>query len=132
MAEFGLPTPTPMRCTGNLEENWKTFKEDYEDYAAATELSKKDAKTQAGRLKVLMGTPCKSKLKGLKLSAEKMADPKEIIAALDAEFIKTKHNVLFDRYQFYMAVQQQHESVEQFVDRLRQLAANCKFDKEDS
>ena len=102
MAEFQLPCPPPMICKGNTEENWKAFKDAYTDYAIATELDKKNAVVQAATLKRLMGPNCKKILTGLKLSEAKMADAKEIIKALDDNFI-VKHNVLYDRYCFYTA-----------------------------
>ena len=105
----------------NTEEQWKIFKDVYEDYATATELGKKDAKIQAATLKMLVGRECKKTLKILKLSTAKMQDPKEIIQALDDNFV-VNHNVLYEHNKFYKAKQQQHETVEQFLDRLRHLA----------
>ena len=60
-----------------------------------------------------------------------MGDVKEIIKALDDNFI-VKHNVLYDRNQFYSAAQQQHETIKQFLDRLRHLALTCKFAQEEN
>ena len=72
-----------MKCTGDTKKHWKIFKDAYTDYAIATELEKKSAKVQAATLKTLMGRDCKKILLNLKLSAEKLNDPKEIIKALD-------------------------------------------------
>ena len=79
-----------------------------------------------GRDCKIMGRDCKKILKGLKLPDDKMADVKEILKALDDNFI-VHHNVLYERNLFYAAAQQPHENVEQFLDRLRHLALTCKF-----
>ena len=57
-----------------------------------------------------MGLDCKKILTGLKLSDDKMGNVKEIIKAADDNFI-VKHNVLYERNQFYSAAQQQHEII---------------------
>ena len=107
----------------------------------AMELNKKDntvqvatLKTLMGQayrkilkgLKTLMGQAYRKILKGLKLSDEKTKDPKEILQALQDTFVVTR-NVLYDRYRFYTAKQQPQENVEQFLDRLRHLASDAKF-----
>ena len=119
-----------MYCKGNMEVNWTEFKDNYNDYVIASELDKKSEEVQAATLKTLMGPQWKKILTGLKLSDDKLKDPKEITAALEAVFV-VKHNVLYDRSLFYSAVQQQHDTVDQFVDRLRHLATNSKFKEEE-
>ena len=115
-----------MICKGDTELNWKNFKEAYDDYMIATELNKKDKEIQVATLKTLMGQDCRKILTGLKLSEEKIKDPKEILKALQDNFV-VKRNVLYDRYKFYYAQQSQNENVEQYLDRLRHLAAEAKF-----
>ena len=44
-----------------------------------------------------------------------------------AEYFSPKKNVDFEIFQFHQAVQTPDETVEQFVTRLRGLAANCEF-----
>ena len=115
-----LPAPSPMDCEGNTEEHWKAFKKAFEDFSTARELGKKDNKEQVATLKTLMGLDCKKAekiLTELKLPDEKMGDVKEIIKTLDDNFI-VNLNVLYDENQFYLAAQQQHEPIEQFLDRL--------------
>jgi len=125
-----LPNPDQMRCKGNLDANWKFFKESYQDFAKAIELDKKDKSIQASTLKTLMGKDCKLKLRNLKLEEAKMDDPDQIIAALDGLFLQ-KHNIIFERYQFYGAQQQPNEGIELYVDRLRYLITSCEFNDEE-
>ena len=91
------------------------------------EIGKKDAKIQVATLKTLLGQDCRKILTGLKLSEEKMADPKEkLLMALEDKFV-VKHNCLYDRFNFYEAFQEPHEKGDPYLDRLRYLASTCNF-----
>ena len=59
MANCQLPPPDAMVCTGNVAANWKVFKEAYNDFATATELTAKDDEIQAATLKTVMGKECR-------------------------------------------------------------------------
>ena len=121
-----LPTPKQMNVSKNTEIGWKEFKESFKDYSIATELDKKDPTVQAATLKTLIGPDCKRILINLNLKDDEIKDPTQILAALDGQFLK-KTNVIFERYNFYQANQQQNENVEQFLDRIRHLAKTCGF-----
>ncbi|XP_033095250.1 uncharacterized protein K02A2.6-like [Anneissia japonica] len=74
-----------------------------------------------------MGAECRKVLRNLNLTEEDSKDPDKILQALDDQFLK-QNNILFERYKFYNAVQQQNESIEQYVDRLRYLVRTCKLE----
>lgn len=59
MANYHLPVPEPMQCTGDVATNWSSFKEAYIDYAMATELHKKEKPIQVATLKTVMGKECR-------------------------------------------------------------------------
>ena len=59
MANCQLPPPNPIVCPGNLSENWKAFKEAFNDFAIATQLTDKDEPIQATTLKTVMGKECR-------------------------------------------------------------------------
>ena len=61
MVNCQLPPPDPMVCAGNLSENWKAFKEAFNDFATATQLTDKDEPIQAATLKTVMGKECRQK-----------------------------------------------------------------------
>ena len=115
-----------MSCTGNLESNWKAFKESWCDYRVATELDKKSPAIQVATLRAVMGKECKERLMSLALADDDAKDPDVIITKLTKHFAPAR-NVLYDRYMFHTANQQQNETVDQFVVRLRKLAEPCKF-----
>lgn len=53
--------PTPLKLTGNLNDNFKIFKQEVEVYFLATETHEKPKEVQVARLLNLLGT------EGLKL-----------------------------------------------------------------
>ena len=127
MATYQIPAPDPMNCTGqDLSNNWKIFREAYEDYVIATDLVKKSEQVQVATLKSVMGTECKKILKRLQLTEDELKKPEVILDKLEEYFVPVR-NVLYERYVFHNSVQQTHETVDQFVIKLRQLAEPCKF-----
>ena len=126
MATYQLPPPDPMVCTGDVAMNWKVFKEAYEDYATATELTTKEETIQAATLKTVMGKECRQILSRLELSEGDKKKPSKILEKLQAYFAPTR-NILYERYLFHTAEQQVNETADQYMIRLRQLAEPCKF-----
>ena len=126
MATYQIPAPERMNCNGDISTNWKTFREAYHDYLIATGLDQKDKKIQIATLKSLMGTECKKILKRLQLSTEDMKDPKISLDKLEDHFLPER-NILYERYLFHNMEQQAHETIDQFVIKLCQLAEPCKF-----
>jgi len=126
MANCQLPPPDAMICMGNVATNWRIFKEAYNDFATATELTGKDAAIQAATLKTVMGKECREILTRLELSDVDKKKPDKILEKLE-EYFAPARNVLYERYLFHSAQQQQNETVDQYIIRLQHLASNCKF-----
>ena len=126
MATYQIPAPEHVDCNGDVPTNWKIFREAYEDYLIATGLDKKDKAIQVATLKSLMGTECKKILKRLQLSADEMKEPEIILGKLEAYFVPER-NILYERHIFHNTEQQAHETIDQFVIKLRQLVEPCKF-----
>ena len=123
MATYEIPTPEQTNCCGDLPTNWKMFREAYEDCLVATGLDKKDKKIQVATLKTLMGTECKKILKRLQLTEADMEDPQTILDALQEHFVPVR-NIL---YIFHNTEQQAHETIDQYLIKLRRLAEPCQF-----
>ena len=96
MANCQLPPPDAMVCTGNTAENWRVFKEAYNDFATATELTGKAESIQAAKLKIVMGKVCRQILSRLDIS-DTDKKPEKILEKLEEYFAPTQ-NVLYERY----------------------------------
>lgn len=73
MAVYQIPPPTLMNCSsGDLGNNWQLFREAYEDYALATELTEKDKMIQVATLKSVMGLDCKKVLNNIMIKLQSL------------------------------------------------------------
>ena len=61
------------------------------------------------------------------LAPEDQSDPEKILTALGNHFMPKKH-LLLERVKFGFANQAEHETIEQYVVRLCQLAESCEFE----
>ena len=73
-----------------------------------------------------MGKDCLQVFNNLELSVEQKSSVKACLDALEAYF-KPKRNVVYERYVFNSSSQQQEESTDEYVNRLRKYAASCNF-----
>lgn len=122
-----IPAPAQMKLGGDWSANWDIFREEYNDYALATGLVDKQAGVQAATLRSLMGAECRHVYKhNLNLSQAEQANAGAILDALEAYF-KPAKNVIYERYVFGCCKQDEGESIDSFVTRLREKAASCEY-----
>ena len=117
-----------MNVKDDVSTNWKLFRQAWEYYVTATELNKKSKEVQAGALCSVMGLECVKVMNSLTaLAPEDKSDPEKILTALGNHFMPQKH-LLFERVKFGFANQTEHETIDQYVVRLRQLSESCEFE----
>ncbi|BES89755.1 unnamed protein product [Nesidiocoris tenuis] len=100
-----IPLPAKLELKGDVAANWEFFKEEWKDYEIASDLEKQP---QAKR------------------TADKLGSLAEIISALDGCF-KPKVNVIYERFVFGTAFQEENETIDAYVSRLRTLASTCGY-----
>jgi hypothetical protein len=125
MATYQIPTPDGMRVTGNVAQNWATFKESYLDFAKATKLDQEGDSVQVSALKAIMGAECKRVLNQV-MTTEQQTTATAVIQGLETHFQPTR-NVLYERFEFFKADQTPNETLDQYLVRLRHLASTCGF-----
>ena len=96
--------PQPMVCKGDLATNWEFFRQQYEDYEVATELSKQATPVRLASLRSLMGKDCLQIFRNLSLSPAQQESVTSYLYALEAYF-KPQRNVVYERYVFNTCVQ---------------------------
>ena len=117
-----------MVVKDDVSTNWKLFRQSWQYYVTATELNKKWKEVQAGALCSVMGMECVKVMNSLTtLTVDDKKDPEKILSALGDHFMPQKH-LLFERVKFGFANQAEHETIDQYVVRLRQLAESCGFE----
>ena len=58
MPIYQIPPPQPMNVKDDESTNWKMFRQAWQYYSTATELTKKPKEVQAGALCSVMGMDC--------------------------------------------------------------------------
>ena len=115
-----------MVCNGNLVANWEFFRQQWEDYEVATGLDKQTSKIRLASLRSVMGKDCLQTFLNLDISVEDRNNVEVCMTALE-NYFKPQRNVVYERYVFNSCEQNQGESVDSYVTRLRKFASSCKF-----
>lgn len=122
-----LPLPEPINLTsGNVIENIALFEECWSNYEIATGLDKKDQKIRVATLLQAIGLDCFKAYKDLPLTEEDKATTDGILKGL-AKNLAPNVNVIYERYVFNTSKQEEDESVDQFIRRLRRLIEKCNY-----
>ena len=116
-----IPPPSQMNMKGNLADNWKYFKKSWKNYVFATGLDKKDKAIVLATLYTVLGKEANEIAENLEVTDP--ADPDSLLDALSSYFEPQK-NTIFERYLFNSTVQEESETIDQFLNRLRKLAAH--------
>lgn len=117
----------PMNMNGDWSANWDLFRAEFENYALVTGLAEKTREVQAATLRSVMGSECRHVYRhNLNLTEEQQRDIKTILDALEAYF-KPARNVIYERYVFSCCKQEEGESIDNFVTRLREKATTCDY-----
>ena len=82
-----IPPPGEMKLTGDLANNWKEFRLEFEDYMQPMGLNEKGKDVQAATLRRVMGSECRHLYKhNVEPSAEQAKDPTVILDAFGGAF----------------------------------------------
>ncbi|KAG8174307.1 hypothetical protein JTE90_010933 [Oedothorax gibbosus] len=127
-----MKSPSSMRLEGNVAENWAKFKQRFTFYLEATEKTSKPDKTKVALLLGIMGEDCIEIYNNFKLSDEDSQKFDTVIDRFDKHFAPSTNTVIA-RYKFFNCRQQPSESIDSFINNLKTLAKDCKFeDQEES
>jgi hypothetical protein len=123
-----LPPPVKMNFDDQhaIASNWRMFRKEWEDYEVASELKDRDEKIRVATLRIIMGRDCAAILDNLDLTAAQTKKVTSILDALQLNF-EPLRNVIYERSVFYSSKQSVGESIAQYVNKLRRLAASCEF-----
>ena len=123
---YNIPLPSKMELKGDQAANWNFFKEEWADYEIASGLDNEADRKRVATFKVALGRETRQILANLKLPGEKTKKVSDIISELDFWFTP-KLNVIYERFLFGTAVQEENEPVDGYISRLRKLASTCEY-----
>jgi len=115
--------PANLKLTGNLNDNFKIFKQEVEVYFMATETNSKSQEVQVARLLNLLGPD------GLKLYNTFKIDVvtvDNIFKSLE-EYCVPRKNEVMEHYKYFTRKQAEGEPFDKFYADLRELIKSCSF-----
>lgn len=125
-SHFSIEQPNPFDFSAPLE--WTKWIRRFERFRIASALNKKPEAEQVNFLVYSMGEKADEIFSSFNLGTDEAITYNTVIDRYNKHFIP-KVNVIFERSQFNTRVQQNGESVEQFVIALHQLAERCNYEK---
>ena len=125
---MNLSQPDPMNfASSNLSDSWESFKQSFDIYSDALELSAKSQKTQIGVLLHCIGKRGQQIFQTLTFDPPEDKDTyKKVVEKFDAEFSPRK-NVTYERFKFNTCSQASGQCIEDYITELRKLSSSCEF-----
>lgn len=122
-----IKPPGSLKLTGNLDTNWRSFKQQFELYIAAIGASETASKRKVALLLTVAGTEA---IEVYNTFAFEPADDKnrldKVLQKFD-EHCLSKKNETYERYVFGSRLQREGEAFDSFLTDLKLKASTCNF-----
>ena len=121
-----IKPPAELKLTGNVEEQWRRFKQRFTLYLTAIGATEKDDKQKIALLLTVAGTEAIDLFNSFQLSEDDQKSYDLVTAEFEL-FCTPKRNETYERYVFNSRNQTETESVEEFVTDLKLKSQSCNF-----
>ena len=121
-----FPLPTAIHCRGDVAGYWEFFRQQWSDYEIATSLIYREETIRVATLRSAMGRECLQIFLNLNLSEDDKNKIDGCLEALDNHFKPTR-NVIYEKYVFNTCMQDNEESLQSDITKLRKLATSCEY-----
>lgn len=128
MTEFIKPASV-LSFTGNLSENWRVFKRDFDIFMEAAELSAKPDTVKINLFLNAAGSEAAEMLESFQLTTGQRQSYKNVTDAFQT-FCNQQKNLVYERFKFYQRKQKDGEPFDAFYTDLKKLAKSCEFGNE--
>ena len=126
MAE-SIRQPDELVLSGNIAENWRKFKQEFELYMLAAGYDEKPSKQKIALLLHVARKQAIEVYNTFAFSEEEEGEYQSVIGKFDA-YCNPKKNETYEHYVFNSRMQLDGEAIEQFVTDLKLKAQTCQFD----
>ncbi|CAK8685409.1 unnamed protein product [Clavelina lepadiformis] len=124
--EKSIPTPAPMKWSGNVHENWIRFIQSFKLYMTAIGHDSKSDKAKSSLLLCVMGEEALQVYNSFKFETGQELKFDNVVANFEA-YCCPKKNITFERYKFHTCTQKVDQSIDEYVTQLKVIAKNCEF-----
>lgn len=118
--------PDRLQIEGNLAENWRKFKRNFDIYMSANELNLKSDAVKVNVFLNIIGHDAVEIYDTFKLTELQQTHYVSVIRAFD-DFCKPKTNPVYERFVFWQRQQKEGESFDVFHVDIKRLVKNCGF-----
>ena len=122
-----LQPPSVLALTGNLAENWRRFKQQFEIYEIASGLARKNGKVQEMTLLHVAGSEALEVYKTSQWDEDDDSTGVDKIMENFERYCNPRKNVTFERHSYFSRNQLEGESIDAYVTDLRNKATRCEF-----
>ncbi len=129
---INIPLPDKLNLKGNIATNWKRFEREWGNYEIAARLKDPEKPDQNKQLRTAtllacIGSDALDVFDNLDFASDNDRADIDIVLVKLREYCIGKTNETYERYCFNVATQEAHESVDEFVMRLKKLSKTCNF-----
>lgn len=119
-----IPLPPKLEMDGCLATNWKRFKRNWSNYEIASWLNKEPKELRAATLLTCIGPAAMEVFDGFEFNKGEDEDIDNILKKFEEHCVATT-NEIYEGYKFNSRVQEDGESIDEFITALRRLAETC-------
>lgn len=121
--------PEQMKFTGNISENFKLFKQNFEIFLLAKGKQEVQDEVKVALLLNCMGQEAINVYNTFSLNEAEKKQYQKVIDEF-GKYCNPKKNVIYERYMFFSRKQEEGEGIDKFVTDLKKLAESCEFNEQ--
>lgn len=122
-----IPPPKPLKVhEGDISGNFNFFKLQWDNYIIASGIASQTEEVKISILLSTVGEDCLRMIQNFPLSTEDKATSSTLLAAIGRNMTPTV-NIRYERAVFNMAHQEESETYDAYINRLRGLIKNCQY-----
>lgn len=115
-----------LNLDGNIAENWRVFKQNFEIFSIAAEISKKSEAVRIAVFLNAVGPAAVEVFNSFNITEEKKQEYEEVVKAF-SDFCSPKTNEVYESFVFHGRNQAIGEPFDQFLINLKKLSRTCGF-----
>lgn len=123
-----LDKPERLKLTGNVDSNWRSFKQQFQLYIAAMGLEEKPGSRKVALLLTMAGPQAIEVYNTFIFDSQDDQDKLDIVLQKFDAHCSPKKNETYERYVFRSRMQQQGEPFDNFLTDLKLKAQTCNFE----
>lgn len=127
MAMNNIPLPDTLEInSSNLSKRWDLFLQSWNNYEVATNLSERSQPQRVATLLSVIGTDPLEVYNTFEWAPDEEKTTTEVLQKL-ADYCKPRKNVTYERHKLMCTRQQDGETFDQYLTKLKLLAADCDY-----